>query len=48
MSKEVFNSTSSVGIVYLRSNPAQVLIEMKDDGYPRKVFARAGCIIGGN
>lgn len=39
---------ASVGIFYRESNPSQILIEMKDDGYPVPLWRRMLCPPGGN
>lgn len=39
---------SSVLIIYRLSDPSQVFAEVKDFGYPVKVFAGGYCLIGGN
>jgi hypothetical protein len=42
------NSISAVGIVFKKTNPRHIFMEMKTPDYPRKVFASRGLIIGGN
>jgi len=42
------NHIAAVGIIYKRSDPRWVFIEMKTSDYPRKIFASLGLIIGGN
>jgi len=45
---EQLTNCASVGIIYRASDPSQVFLEIKDAGYPRKVFVGMGCLIGGN
>lgn len=42
------NHIAAVGILFPASNPRRIFIEVKDDGYPIKVFRRNLCPIGGN
>lgn len=46
--KEKIDSISAVGIIVKASDPSQIFLEVKDDGYPRVVFRRTLCFIGGN
>lgn len=39
---------ASVGIIFRKKNPRQIFLEIKDDGFPVKLFRRCLCIIGGN
>ena len=39
---------SSVGLIYRSFNPAEVFLEIKDDGHPIKLVRRQLCPIGGN
>jgi len=47
MKKSVTN-ISAVGIIFRAANPAEIFIEMKDDGHPIKLVRRQLCPIGGN
>ncbi|MEK9173238.1 MAG: hypothetical protein AAB594_01535 [Patescibacteria group bacterium] len=46
--KPRINNISAVAIIFRKSDPSQVFIEMKDDGYPMAAFRRQLCFIGGN
>lgn len=48
MAKRKINNISSVGIIYRDVNPAEIFIEVKDDGHPIKLVRRQLCFIGGN
>lgn len=48
MKKERVSNLASVGIIFRTANPSEIFIEIKDDGYPLKVFRRCLCPIGGN
>lgn len=48
MKKQHVNHIASVGIIVRKTNPSQIFIEIKDDGYPIKAFRRNLCLIGGN
>ncbi|MBI2098082.1 MAG: hypothetical protein HYT49_00255 [Candidatus Wildermuthbacteria bacterium] len=42
------DNIASVGIIYRRFHPDQILIDIKDGGYPLKAFRWMLCPIGGN
>lgn len=46
--KTAITNIASVGIIYRASNPAEIFIEIKDDGHPIKLVRRQLCFIGGN
>lgn len=46
--KQVVTNICGVAIIYRASDPSQVFIEVKDDGYPMARFRRCLCLIGGN
>lgn len=46
--KQKINNIASVGIIYRASNPEEVLLEIKDEGYPVPQFRNTLCPIGGN
>lgn len=46
--KPRINNISAVAIIFRRSDPSELFIEMKDDGYPMAAFRRQLCFIGGN
>ncbi len=48
MKKERVSNLASVGIIFRASDPSEIFLEVKDDGYPLKVFRRCLCPIGGN
>ncbi|HEB46698.1 MAG TPA: hypothetical protein ENI19_03260 [Candidatus Nealsonbacteria bacterium] len=48
MERKKINNIASVAIIIRASNPSQIFIELKDDGYPMKTFRRCLCPIGGN
>lgn len=48
MSKQEIMGISSVALMFRAANPAQVFLEMKDDGYPLKMMRRKLFFIGGN
>jgi len=48
LSKTVIDHVAGIGIIFRKTNPSEVFLEIKDDGYPLKVFRRCLNIIGGN
>lgn len=48
MSKQKIMGISSAAVMYRAANPAQVFLEMKEDGYPLKMMRRKLFFIGGN
>ncbi len=48
MHKIQVTNISSVGIIFREANPAELFIELKDDGHPMKLVRRQLCPIGGN
>ena len=46
--KEKVSNIAGVMIIFRAKNPAEIFIEVKDDGYPLKRFRRCLCPIGGN
>ena len=42
------NSIASVGIIFRRTNPLQIFLERKDEGYPVKAVCGLLSLIGGN
>ena len=46
--KKVIDHIASVGIIIRAKRPNEIFIEVKNDGYPIKVFRRCLCPIGGN
>jgi hypothetical protein len=46
--KQQVTSIASVGIIFRASNPAQIFLEVKDDGHPIMLVRRQLCFIGGN
>lgn len=48
MSKQEIMGISSAAVMYRAANPAQIFLEMKDDGYPLKMMRRKLFFIGGN
>lgn len=46
--EKVITNCASVAIIYRKHDPSQIFLEVKNKGYPRKVFAKMGCLIGGN
>lgn len=46
--KTQITNISSVGIIFRASNPAEILMEIKDDSHPIKLVRHQLCFIGGN
>ncbi len=46
--KRSVTNIASVGIIYRKSDPREIFIEVKDDGHPIKLVRRQLCVIGGN
>jgi hypothetical protein len=42
------NNIASVGVIYRKTNPRQIFIDVKDGGYPIEAFRWMFCPIGGN
>jgi len=48
LKKIIVDSSASVGIIVRAKNPEEIFAEIKDDGYPIKLFQRLLNVIGGN